>query len=196
MIFDCYTQTWSQPPRPKDVYSCFLFQESTCSWIEPTCPDGSSVIRWGLGTNAPQCQCGNLIEHCIEYFNNNNPNSIAVYPLLCRMCKFGYRKNLEQYQCLVKSTFTVSFFHGQFGFATGSFRGHLIYDANAFGAGNYGFILRTQSINFAADYESHFFSFEWSIQGYSIGGSLRYTFGIAVYSTTSICSSTFPTAVP
>jgi hypothetical protein len=80
----------------------------------------------------------------------------------------------------------VSFFFGQFGFAVGSFRGHLIYDANAFGAGRYGFILRSQRINFTADYESHFFSFEWSISSYLISGISSYTCGIAVYSSTSV----------
>lgn len=112
-LYDCNLHKFIDPPRPSDVYSCYFFVVGeVCKWIEPTCPTGQ-LIKWGLGTIFLQCQCGNLIEHCISYYLKPVPANSSVYPLLCNVCQFRYKVSPLKYICNLKAQFSISFFYQQ-----------------------------------------------------------------------------------
>jgi hypothetical protein len=181
-------QQYGDPPRPSDIPSCYLFVAGdVCGWVEPICPSGQ-LIKWGLGTNFPQCQCGNLIEHCISYIPNTDSITSAIYPLLCNVCAFQYKVIPQKYFCDCDSQFSISFFSDQKlnGSALGSFNGNLIWSKTGGVGNNSGFILTKTKLDFSNPFSgAGEWSWQWTVADYSCYLTQSYTLSISVSTSTS-----------
>ena len=122
VVYDCSFPGWVAPSRPSTVYSCYVFDMITCTWIEPDCSQ-LIVVYYLFNSSTPKCLCGIYIEHCLNYALAAPGTTPPSY---CLTCTFEYKLIALENRCAPDETLTISLFFGQSVTSLGVFHGHLV----------------------------------------------------------------------